>query len=255
MIEVSRFSNRSRVPLYLQVASAMRARIDSKQWLPGQRIPALSELQEEYRITRVTIRKAIDTLSREGLLWSKAGRGTFLTDKVVSRQWYQLATTWDALIDQIKDNVPKRVDVVDPPEFPSLREGEGRLAPEYVFMRSLQYKDGDPYVVVSVHLSNDVFRLARRQFSRHPALSVLGSIEKVKVRDAHQTVSIGTADMDVAQLLNIELGATVAECRCAVIDDSGAAIYIADIIYRKDAIKLHIDLLANRGEANGRLVD
>jgi GntR family transcriptional regulator len=229
----------------------MRARIDNKQWLPGQRIPALSELQEEYRITRVTIRKAIDTLSREGLLWSKAGRGTFLTDKVVSRQWYQLATSWDALIDQIKDNVPERVDVAEPPKFPLLREGEGRLAPEYVFMRSLQYKDGDPYVIVSVHLSRDVFRLAPKQFSRHPALSVLGSIEAIKVRDAHQTVTIGTADMDAAQLLNIELGASVAECRCAVVDHEGTAVYIADIIYRKDAIKLRIDLLANRDDRSG----
>jgi GntR family transcriptional regulator len=29
-----------------------------------------------------------------------------------------------------------------------------------------------------------------------------------------------------------------------VIDDRGIAIYVADIVYRSDAIKLHIDLLA-----------
>jgi GntR family transcriptional regulator len=30
-----------------------------------------------------------------------------------------------------------------------------------------------------------------------------------------------------------------------VIDEKGIAIYVADIIYRSDAIKLHIDLLAS----------
>jgi len=28
--------DRSRIPLYIQVASVMRQRIDSQQWLPGQ---------------------------------------------------------------------------------------------------------------------------------------------------------------------------------------------------------------------------
>jgi hypothetical protein len=38
-----------------------------------------------------------------------------------------------------------------------------------------------------------------------------------------------------------------------VIDDKGVAIYVADIIYRSDAIKLHIDLFAGaRASARGR---
>jgi GntR family transcriptional regulator len=64
-----------------------------------------------------------------------------------------------------------------------------------------------------------------------------------------------------AGLLRIELGAPIAECRCVVIDGKGVAVYVADIIYRSDAIKLHIDLLAGaraslrtaaRGRAKGR---
>ena len=46
-----------------------------------------------------------------------------------------------------------------------------------------------------------------------------------------------------------------AECRCVVVDHTGLAIYVADIVYRSDAIKLHIDLLAGtRGirESGGR---
>jgi PHD/YefM family antitoxin component YafN of YafNO toxin-antitoxin module len=34
-----------------------------------------------------------------------------------------------------------------------------------------------------------------------------------------------------------------------VIDGRGVAIYVADITYRSEVIKLHIDLLANTGAA------
>lgn len=244
MSELSKAYDRSRVSLYIQVASVMRRRIETKQWLPGQKISTLVELEREFEVARVTIRQAIDILREEGLLHSQQGRGTFVAEKPVSRYWFKLATSWDVLLESIKNNVPKRIKVDKPPPFPDLQEGEGELAPKYVFMRSVQYKEGEPYGVVSLHLDDEVFRQAPDEFRQHPALSVLAGLKSVNVNDAHQTLVIGSADPVTAEHLRIGLGAPVAECRCVVIDERGIAIYVADIIYRSDAIKLHIDLLA-----------
>lgn len=228
----------------------MRRRIETKHWLPGQKISTLVELEREFEVARVTIRQAIDILREEGLLHSQQGRGTFVAEKPVSRYWFKLATSWDVLVETIKDNVPKRINVDNPPPFPILREGEGTLASKYVFVRSVQYKDGEPYGIVSLHLADEIYRRAPEEFRRHPALSVLGSLKDVGVHDAHQTIVIGSADPATADHLHIALGAPIAECRCVVIDERGIAIYVADIIYRSDAIKLHIDLLASsRGSA------
>jgi GntR family transcriptional regulator len=261
MSEISKVYDRSRVPLYIQVASVMRRRIETKHWLPGQKISTLVELEREFEVARVTIRQAIDILREEGLLHSQQGRGTFVAETPVSRYWFKLATSWDALVDTIKDNVLKRIKVDLPPQSPTLREEEGELAPRYIFMRSVQYKDGEPYGVVSVHLADSVYRRAPDDFRQHPALSVLAGLKGIEVQEAHQTVVIGSADPVTAGLLRIELGAPIAECRCVVIDGKGVAVYVADIIYRSDAIKLHIDLLAGaraslrtaaRGRAKGR---
>jgi GntR family transcriptional regulator len=65
------------------------------------------------------------------------------------------------------------------------------------------------------------------------------------IRHAHQTVVVGAADPQTADYLKVALGAPTAQCRCVVIDAAGIAIYVADITYRSDVIKLHIDLLAN----------
>lgn len=244
MSDLSKVYDRSRVPLYIQVASVMRRRIETNQWVPGQKISTLVELEREFEVARVTVRQAIDVLRQEGLLHSQQGRGTFVGDKSLSRHWFKLATSWDVLIDAIKDNVPRRIKVETPSAFPSLQEGEGRAASKYVFMRTVQYKDNEPYGLVNVHLAEDVFRRAPDEFRMHPALSVLANLKSVDIEQAYQTVVIGSADPAAAEHLHIALGAPVAECRCVAIDSRGIAIYVAEITYRSDAIKMHIDLLA-----------
>jgi GntR family transcriptional regulator len=252
MSELSRVYDRSRVPLYIQVASVMRRRIETKQWHPGEKIPTLVELEREFQVARVTVRQAVDILRDEGLLRSQQGRGTFAAEKSADRHWFKLATTWDVLIESIKHNVVKRIKVDNAPPLPTLRDGEGALADRYVFQRSVQYKDAKPYGIVSLHLANTLYKRAPEVFRQHPALPVIAGWKDVDIRHAHQTVVIGSADPTSSDLLQIALGAPTAECRCVLIDRDDVAIYVADIIYRSDAIQMHIDLLAPvRASANG----
>jgi GntR family transcriptional regulator len=212
----------------------------------GPEISTLVELEREFQVARVTVRQAVDILCEEGLLQCHQGRGTFVSEKPPDRHWLKLATEWDVLVAQIKDNVPRRIRVDNPPAFPELREGEGTLADEYRFLRSVQYKENAPYGFVNVHIARSIFERDPEGFLEHPALSVLAQMDDVDIRDAHQTVVIGAADPQTADHLKIALGAPTAHCRCVVRDASGIAIYVGDITYRSDVIKLHIDLFASR---------
>lgn len=233
---------RSAVPLYIQIASALRQRIESGQWQPGQKISTLEALEREFEVARVTVRLAIELLESEGLVHRQQGRGTFVADKVHNRHWLRLETSWASLIAPIKSNVPRIIKVDRPPAAPALSAEDGRLAPEYVFLRSVQLKNDTPYAVVNLHLDRAIYERDPEAFRTHPALPVLASLEGVTIDRAHQTLVIGTADPDTAALLQVSLGAPTAECRCVVIDGDGTAIYVADIVYRNDCVKLHIDL-------------
>jgi GntR family transcriptional regulator len=235
--------DRSRVPLYIQVAAVMRQRIERGQWRPGQKISTLVELEREFEVARITIRQAVDILRQEGLLHCHQGRGTFVAGKPPNRHWLELATDWAIMIDQIKDNVPKRIKVDRPPACPELREGEGTLAPEYRFIRSLQFRDGEPYGIVNVHLARAIFDRDPDAFLTRPALAILAGMRDIDIQHAYQTIVIGGAGVQTADLLKIALGAPTAECRCVVIDGEGVAVYVADITYRSEVIRLHIDLL------------
>lgn len=233
---------RSAVPLYIQIASALRRRIESGQWQPGQKISTLEALEREFEVARVTVRLAIELLESEGLVHRQQGRGTFVADKVQNRHWLRLETSWAALIAPIKSNVPRMIKVDDAPAAPVLPEDDGRLAPEYVFLRSVQMKDDMPYAVVSLHLDRRIYDRDPEAFRSHTALPILAGLDGVTIAHAHQTLVIGTADPDTAALLQVPLGAPTAECHCVVRDRSGTAIYVADIVYRNDCVKLYIDL-------------
>ncbi len=99
--------------------------------------------------------------------------------------------------------------------------------------------------IVNLHLANTIYKRAPEVFRQHPALPVIAGRTDIDIKHAHQTVVIGSADPTTSDLLQVALGAPTAECRCVVIDRDNVAIYVADIIYRSDAIQLHIDLLAH----------
>lgn len=234
---------RSRVPLYIQVASALRQRIENGQWQPGQKISTLEGLEREFEVARVTVRQAVELLQNEGLVHRQQGRGTFVADKLQDKHWLRLETTWESLTAPIKDNVLKLIKVDNPPALPTLTKGEGRLAPEYVFLRSVQFKSGAPYAVVNLHLARDIYERDPDAFVTHTALPVLVTLSGNEIEQAHQTLVIGSADPATASLLQVPLGTPTAECHCVVTNREGAAIYVAEIIYRNDCVKLYINLL------------
>jgi GntR family transcriptional regulator len=242
MSKLKTMYSRSAVSLYIQIASALRQRIESGYWLPGQKISTLEELEREFEVARVTVRLAIELLEKEGLVHRQQGRGTFVADKVQSKHWLRLETSWESLIAPIKSNVPKLIRVDNPPASPTLAEDDGELAQEYIFLRSVQLKNETPYAVVNLHLDRKIYDRDPNAFKTHTALPVLANLEGIEIGHAHQTLVIGTANPDTASLLQVPLGAPTAECRCVVKNREGIALYVAEIVYRNDCVKLYIDL-------------
>jgi len=238
--------DRSRVPLYIQVASVLRTRIQSGQWSAGDKISTLEELEREFEVARVTVRQAVDILREEGLLQARQGLGTFVSKKTQDRHWVKLATNWVSLIESLKDNVPRRLVIDEDVSPPNLGSSDGELASSYVKLRSVQYRNEDPYSVVNLHLAREVFDLNPEKFKNAAALVTIDAMNEVELLEAHQTLTIGSADPEVADLLKISIGAPTVEARCIVIDDGGIAIYVGDIIYRSESIKLQMDLLVTQ---------
>jgi GntR family transcriptional regulator len=232
----------SQIPLYIQVATMLRRRIEEGQWGPGQKISTIEELQVELGVARVTVRQAVDLLEKDGLVRRQQGKGTFVSQAIEDRRWLRLDASWSSLIGTIKGNVPKFLPTGAPVRKPRLRPDEGRPANDYVFLRSVQSRGSRAYSVVSLHLAKDIYDRDPESFRKHAALPIVASMKEVEIASAHQALVIGSADPETAQLLGLPLNAPIAEAHCVVIDGRGIAIYVADIIYRGDCIKLETTL-------------
>lgn len=76
----------SRVSVGVQLYQALRELILSGGLKAGDRIPATRTLSKEIGVSRTTVIDAVDRLAAEGMLESKVGAGTFVSE-TLKRQW------------------------------------------------------------------------------------------------------------------------------------------------------------------------
>lgn len=69
-----------RMSLARQIGEDMRRRIVSGEFSPGARLPSESDLCEEYRVSRVTVRTAAKSLESQGLVDIRHGSGMYVVD-------------------------------------------------------------------------------------------------------------------------------------------------------------------------------
>lgn len=58
--------------------AALRGFVEAGGYGPGDRLPPERELIDTLGMTRATLRRALDALEREGLIWRHVGKGTFI---------------------------------------------------------------------------------------------------------------------------------------------------------------------------------
>lgn len=66
---------------YLQLARILRERIAAGTYPAGRKIPGLVALEQEFGLSSMTVRRAVDVLVTEGLVVKVPGRGTFVTQQ------------------------------------------------------------------------------------------------------------------------------------------------------------------------------
>ncbi len=232
----------SHVPKYAQIADIFRQRIARGVWRNGLRLPANEVLAAEFGVSRVTIRQAVNLLSRDGVIEAQQGRGTFVTGAVKQDRWLKVETTLSDLAEMYRDTSPEIINVsesrTDAPLFPE----DGKPAAKYVFMRRLHSRNKQPYCVISIYLDEKVFRKHPKRFRSETVIPILSDLRDPAIASARQTLTIGTADLEAARLLQIPLNSPVAEVRRVFTSEDGSVIYLGEVTYRGDFVRIDMDL-------------
>ena len=79
---VGKLDEASSLPLYQQLQRALRQAIESRVLSPDDALPPERDLAADFKVSRITVRKAIDGLVTDGLLVRRQGSGTFVRTRV-----------------------------------------------------------------------------------------------------------------------------------------------------------------------------
>ncbi len=141
------------IPLYHQLKEILRAQILTRIYKPHQQIPSEHELQKTYGLSRATIRKAIDGLVRDGLIYRLHGKGSFVAPPKENQ-----IITLDSFTENMRALGFSQATVVL--ENKLIREVPAEIAQKLGLERQeavmkverLRYLDGEPILVATSYL-------------------------------------------------------------------------------------------------------
>ena len=227
---------------YERIADTLRTRILDGTYRVGERIPSMNELEQIFAVSNMTVRKALDRLRYEGLVAGRRGDGTrvvrspepALVDIKVSgtfTEWFDSASANAFPIEQL-------VLGIDIMRCPINVAGILDVDPDEQIwrMRRIRSLRGQS---ISYHVNHA--RADLQGLIVEKDLEGLGTFvgllrecyaESIAVMD--QRVEARTANMDVAELLEIEFAAPVFFIENIYRTHSGEAAAVSHLYLRAD---------------------
>jgi len=233
--------SRSGVSRYIQLGTLFRRRIESGEWPVDKQIPTLDELAAECHVARATVRQALDSLEAEGLIERFRAKVTFVIQRPQQKIWCEVPTSWSGLLLAAPGAEIELLDVTEHTHPRNILHNIGTLAPEYRRWRRRHSRQGQRYYLGEAYIDE---MLARRipedMLATRATLQVLHQLEGLELAEVRQTVTVGAADVEISDLLDIPLNAPVAFVYRTATDTAGTIVFVGDGVYRGDVIRLDI---------------
>jgi GntR family transcriptional regulator len=226
----------------------LKEQIASGSLLAGTRLASEPDLAATYGVSRVTVRKALENLEREGLIRRRPGAGTFVTDagapQVLS------ADLSDLLGHIIAMGRTTRVRLLSfgyvappPPVADALGLPAGEKAQRSVRVRLI---DKEPFSYLTTWVPQAIGqRYSEADLAATPLLALLER-SGVEVERASQSIRATLAGPEVAGALGVEIGASLLAVRRVIFDREGRGVEYLEALYRPDRYRFTLDLVRER---------
>ncbi|MCL5074552.1 MAG: GntR family transcriptional regulator [Chloroflexi bacterium] len=233
MGEVNRFSFE---PMYYQISEKIRELIDSTQLSPHSKIWSEKELMGRFRVGRNTARQAIDHLTKQGLVYTMQGKGTFVAPKKMRQGLIRLTSFSEDMLERGLKPGAKILElaVVDPP--PKVAGGLGlRSDQQAIKIERLRFADSEP---MALSLSYVPYHLCPQLLEEDLANSSLYRIIEDKyglhLWRAEQVLKPTIASEHEAGLLQVAVGTPILLVEGITFLDNDVPIEYMKLVYRGD---------------------
>ncbi|MDR2201467.1 MAG: GntR family transcriptional regulator [Clostridiales bacterium] len=235
------------VPKYYVLKKAIIDMIDAAKPAPNEPIMSEREMVDKFNFSRITVRKAIDELVREGYLYRVQGKGTFVLDGGIAHDLYSLSSCTDDIVRY--GMKPSRRIISASVGVPDTREGRLlRLSPdEPVFrLERVYYADGVPINYTTTYLPYKYIKgIERFNFEAASLYETLKKEYCVELTKSTRTLEAVSVKGGAARYLEMDDGAPIIMFRAVTYGRirGGAEIPVEtfESAYRTDKFKFFIE--------------
>ena len=236
-----------------QVYLLLRDRIAGGAVAAGAALPPEQALALEHAVSRITVRRALAELEREGLVLRRQGAGTFVLPRHAPKPVIAELSDMLANIEAMGRATEVRLVAFGYDQAPAAIAASLKLASGERVQRSIRVRliEGRPMSYLTTHVPERIgVTYSEAELASRPLLSL---IERSGIAVARATQEIGAllASPEVAQALEVEVGSALIALTRVILDEAGRGIEHLLALYRPDRYALRMDLVRTRG-ANGR---
>lgn len=240
MKRLQQLDRNSIVPLYYQIQQRLLEQIESGELAPGQCLPALQELAAALGVSPMTARQAIKSLCSLGVLYSRQGRGTFISEFKLEKDFRQVLSFTEEM--KARGSRPGarvlsfEIRVGSPEVLRALRLSAGE---QLIELRRVRRADTVPMGIESsslpLHLCPDLLETYDPRTSLYKILAERYGVDMIV---ADELVEAGLASREEARLLRISEKSPVFMFTRTSYIQSGQPVEYVKATYRGDRYKI-----------------
>lgn len=236
------FSGREQ--LYYQIYDFMYQDIVSGKYQIGDLIPAESEMMASYKVSRATVRKAMDMLADEGLIEKKRGHGTYVKSLKAKSDNQKIV---NFLIEHREETRVASKKVLNQTVIEADSEVAENLHLEekakVIKLERIRYADDKPMYIEINYLDHQwVPEAMERDFSKESLRVYYVNHCHIKLAKAEEKIYSILADERTARLLKIEEGAPLIYVKRISFDEENIPREYVEAYYRADTYYLTVEL-------------
>jgi GntR family transcriptional regulator len=194
-----------RAPLYQWLSETLREDISQGVYEPGDALPTEHELMRRYDLSSTTVRRAVHDLVREGLIYRKAGKGTFVMRTRVEEHLSRLTSFSEEMHSRkIKPSFRLvKIECCVPSAEVARVLNLVADQPAYYIERVL-LGNGEPIALTKGYWRLEIGeQLAQFDLDQCGLYEVMESTLGVPLIEAQESIGGGIADADIAKKLDI----------------------------------------------------
>lgn len=237
-------------PLYHQIYVLIREKIYSGVYGNGTLIPSENELEKMFDVSRITVKRALDTLASEGLVTRQRGRGTTVTfNTPVSSATADMDGLLEDMLAIVKETTVQLIEfdyIKAPPQVTDALKLDPSSIVQYTVR--IRHKDDTPFSYAETYVPEDIGRSFLPEELENQPLLALVERAGVAISRARQTVTATLADATTGPALNLNIGSPLLKISRIVYDENDRPVEYITLYYWPGLYQLNQDLSRVTGE-------